>query len=239
MMRSTLNPESVQKHSRSFSFFRESAWILLFLSIPWGGQADESVYFKNGKTLLVQSHRKSGEQVILIFGPENWIEVRAASIDRFEPCPQTPLASPSAAAPTSPRTAGWSSAKSPLEYLTLAKQAANRYNLDHRLLTSMMRAESNFNPKAISPRGACGLMQLMPETARQLQVKNIFDPKENIEAGARYLRDLLETYRQDLSLALAAYNAGPAVVNLYQGLPPYRETQEYVRRILVWRTQMD
>ena len=126
-----------------------------------------------------------------------------------------------------------------MEYLSLAKKAASRYNLDHRLLTSMMRAESNFNPKAISSRGACGLMQLMPETARQLKVQDIFDPKENIEAGARYLRDLLEAYHQELPLALAAYNAGPSVVNLYQGLPPYRETQEYVRKILTWRTLMD
>ena len=92
--------------------------------------------------------------------------------------------------------------------------------------------ESNFDPQAISPKGAQGLMQLMPQTARELQVSDPFSPRDNIVGGARYLRYLLDLFNQDLSLALAAYNAGPEKVNLYHGVPPYLETRTYVQKVL-------
>ena len=91
--------------------------------------------------------------------------------------------------------------------------------------------ESNFDPQALSPKGAQGLMQLMPQTARDLQVSDAFSPKDNIVGGTRYLRYLLDMYNQDMSLALAAYNAGPEKVNLYRGIPPYQETKTYVQRV--------
>lgn len=109
--------------------------------------------------------------------------------------------------------------------------AAARYSVDADLITSVIAAESNFDPKAISRRNARGLMQLLPQTATRLGVQNIFDPQENIDAGTHYLRDLLQLYRNDLALTLAAYNAGPERVQQYGRVPPFRETQSYVQRV--------
>ena len=109
--------------------------------------------------------------------------------------------------------------------------AAKHHGVDADLIISVIIAESKFNPKAISRKNARGLMQLLPETAARLGVKNIFDPQENIEAGTRYLRELLDRYNNDLTLTLAAYNAGPQRVELYKSVPPYRETLSYVRRV--------
>ena len=114
----------------------------------------------------------------------------------------------------------------------LIRAAAKRYSVDADLITSVIAAESNFDPKAISRRDARGLMQLLPATAVRLGVKNIFDPRENIEAGTRYLNDLLQLYKNDLALTLAAYNAGPERVQRYgQHVPPFAETISYVRRV--------
>ena len=113
----------------------------------------------------------------------------------------------------------------------LIQAAAARYGVDADLITSIIATESNFDPKAISRHNARGLMQLLPQTAARLGVQNIFDPGENIDAGTRYLRDLLQRYRNDLALTLAAYNAGPARVRKYGRVPPFTETQTYVRRV--------
>jgi len=114
----------------------------------------------------------------------------------------------------------------------LIRAAAKRYGVDADLITSVIAAESNFNPKAISRRDARGLMQLLPTTATRLGVKNILDPQENIDAGTRYLSGLLLLYKNDLALALAAYNAGPERVQRYgQRVPPFAETLSYVRRV--------
>lgn len=109
--------------------------------------------------------------------------------------------------------------------------AAARYGVEAELISSVIAVESNFDPKAISPKNARGLMQLLPETAARLGVKNIFDPQENIDAGTRYLSELLQRYKNDLQLALAAYNAGPERVEQYGRVPPYAETISYVRRV--------
>jgi len=119
------------------------------------------------------------------------------------------------------------------KYDHLISKAADKYNLDSSLIKAIIKAESNFNHKAVSPVGAQGLMQLMPKTASSLNVDDSFHPQKNIEGGARYLRYLLNTYKGDLSLALAAYNAGEKAVAKYNyNIPPYRETQNYVRRVL-------
>ncbi len=120
---------------------------------------------------------------------------------------------------------------SDIPYAKFIQAAAERHGVDADLVISVILAESKFNPKAISRKNARGLMQLLPETANRLGVKNIFDPQENIEAGTKYLRELLDRYNNDLALALAAYNAGPQRVELYKSVPPYRETVTYVRRI--------
>jgi hypothetical protein len=113
----------------------------------------------------------------------------------------------------------------------IVKAAAARYSVDADLITSVIAAESNFDPKAVSRKNACGLMQLLPETAARFGVQNIFDPKENIDAGTRYLRDLLARYDNDLVLTLAAYNAGPERVQQFGRVPPYAETASYIRRV--------
>ena len=106
------------------------------------------------------------------------------------------------------------------------------HGLDPRLLRSIVEVESAFNPRAVSPAGAKGLMQLRPILARELGVRNPFDPRQNIMGGARYLRQLLNMHDGDIRLALASYNAGPGNVTRYAGVPPFRETQKYVKRIL-------
>ncbi len=110
-------------------------------------------------------------------------------------------------------------------------QAAARHNVDPSLVRSVVKVESNFNPNAVSRKGAMGLMQLMPSTARSLNVANPFDPAQNVDAGVRHLRKLLDSYGGDVGLSLAAYNAGSGAVARSAGIPHFRETQNYVRRI--------
>ena len=116
-------------------------------------------------------------------------------------------------------------------------KASQRYNVDYNLVKAVIKAESNFNPKAVSRAGARGLMQLMPETANLLQVNDSFHPEDNIDGGVRYLRYLLNLYNDNLQLALAAYNAGEKAVFKYRGVPPYPETQTYVQRVLRYYQQ--
>jgi hypothetical protein len=121
--------------------------------------------------------------------------------------------------------------KGKLDIIALVGQASRRHKVDPNLLYAVMRQESNFDPFAVSHRGALGLMQLMPQTAQRFGVKDIFDPVENVNGGAKLLRYLLDRYDGDQIRALAAYNAGEAAVERYGGVPPYKETLDYVRRV--------
>jgi hypothetical protein len=118
------------------------------------------------------------------------------------------------------------------EIMAQIEEVATRYRVPPRLVAAVIAVESEFNPRAVSRRGAQGLMQLMPATAASLDVQDSFDPRENIEGGVRHLRVLMDRYRNDLPLVLAAYNAGDTAVLTYKGVPPYRETRQYVIRVL-------
>ncbi len=153
-----------------------------------------------------------------------FMDFPAASVVRFEQ---------EYTAPTDPGPAGKPSLDAPAAKQLVA-DAARRWNLPVGFLHSIVKAESGYRSDAVSPKGAIGLMQLMPETARQLGA-DPNDPKQNVEAGARYLSGLLLKYQNDdyqVRKAVAAYNAGPAAVDRYQGVPPYRETMDYVERVI-------
>lgn len=120
----------------------------------------------------------------------------------------------------------------PAEFEQLIKSCSTKYGVDSCLVKAVIHAESGYNPNAVSSKGASGLMQLMPSTAKSLKVADRFNPKDNVEGGVKYLRFLLDTFRGDVSLAVAAYNAGLGKVAKYGGIPPYNETRTYVARVL-------
>ena len=203
-----------------YSSMRVLGFLLLLTSVT--ASAGEYAILTSGARLRVDRHELDGARVRLYNGP-GFTEIAAAEVRVFEPeeaaaAPAEPVPAAQPAAVPAPRT------PTPLE---LADTASDKYGLPHVLLRSMMRVESDFDPSAVSPKGAIGLMQLMPGTARDLGV-DPRDPAQNVDAGARYLRDLLDKYHGSLRHMLAAYNA---VVDKYNGIPPYRETINYIYRI--------
>ncbi|MBI5483756.1 MAG: lytic transglycosylase domain-containing protein [Deltaproteobacteria bacterium] len=126
----------------------------------------------------------------------------------------------------------YASTVNPAEYEQLIKSCSEKYGVSVSLVKAVIHAESGYNPNAVSSKGASGLMQLMPGTAKSLKVADRFNPRDNVEGGVKYLRFLLDTFRGDVSLALAAYNAGLSKVAKYGGIPPFNETRTYVNRVL-------
>lgn len=124
-----------------------------------------------------------------------------------------------------------------LSYDELIRKISKKHSMDPELVKAVVKAESNFNPNAVSRVGARGLMQLMPDTAKYLGVKNIDDPSDNVDGGVRYLKYLMEKFDSKLPLVLAAYNAGENVVRRYNGIPPYKETKRYVKKVLAYKKQ--
>ena len=170
----------------------------------------------------------------------SFVDVPTAEIEHFEPAPEEPVEDPPFAgnakagavrAVSSGRPAAFPG-RPVTDLSQVVNEASGRYRLDPDLVNSVIKAESGFNVRAVSPKGAQGLMQLMPGTASQLGVPNAFDAQANVEGGTRYLRELLERYNFDLVKALAAYNAGPQRVEQFGGVPPYYETRAYVARIV-------
>jgi hypothetical protein len=191
--------------------------LLLLLSAAAPAVRAEYIVLRSGQRLNVNSYQLVGDTYRLQVNGGS-LELPASEVVAIEPEEVfTPVVTP-----TPPSTAPFGE---------LIQAAASRYSVDADLITSVIAAESNFDPKAISRRNARGLMQLLPETAARLGVRNIFDPAQNIDAGTRYLRDLMQLYRNDLALTLAAYNAGPERVQQYGRIPPFAETQSYVRRV--------
>jgi hypothetical protein len=127
-----------------------------------------------------------------------------------------------------------SASAGPVDYTAYVREAASKYEIEPELIRAVIRAESNGNHRAVSRKGAMGLMQLMPQTASDMNVSNPFNPEENIEGGTRYLRYLIEKFNGDITLALAAYNAGPRTVEKYGNVPPITETVQYVKKVFAF-----
>jgi len=184
--------------------------------------AAEMANLRNGFSLRHEHHEVFGATTRLYMSADpagGYVDVPSADIESFEPAPPDPQNA--AAHPEKPQD---------LEAIVSA--ASQQHQVDADFIASVIRAESANNPRAVSPKGAQGLMQLMPGTASQLGVKDSFDAADNVDGGVRYLRALLLYYNNDMVKALAAYNAGPQRVQQYKGVPPYRETRAYVARVI-------
>lgn len=190
--------------------------------------ATESAVLRNGFEIRHERRQVIGDVTRLFVNTDgsSFVDVPTLEIDHFEE------SAASQAATNKLQPSPINVKHTPPSLNELVNAASGMYKLDPDLVTSVIRAESGFNVHAVSPKGAQGLMQLMPQTASQLGVQNAFDAQANVEAGSRYLRELLERYDFDLIKALAAYNAGPQRVEQYGGVPPYYETKAYVARIV-------
>jgi soluble lytic murein transglycosylase-like protein len=198
--------------------------------------ADDAAVLRNGFSIRHEHRQIIGIITRLYTAADNssFVDIPTAEIDHFEALAPEPAATvPGRADAAHLHVQPTSKNPQPaLDLNEVVKAASGTYHLDPDLVNSVIRAESGFNVRAVSPKGAQGLMQLMPQTASHLGVQNIFDPQANVDGGSRYLRELLERYNFDLIKALAAYNAGPQRVEQYGGVPPYYETKAYVARIV-------
>ncbi len=218
--------------------------VLAVAALPcFGG---EVAVLKNGFSIRHERREIVGDVTRLYVTADglSFVDVPTAEIEHFEAAPEVPASAPKisasgsrlSASGTSPLLAKYARngapSAGPLDLNDVVISASGRYRLDPDLVNSVIKAESGFNVRAVSPKGAQGLMQLMPGTASQLGVPNAFDPQANVEGGTKYLRELLERYNFDLVKALAAYNAGPQRVEQFGGVPPYYETRAYVARVV-------
>jgi Transglycosylase SLT domain len=204
--------------------------------------AAEVAVLKNGFSIKHERREVVGDVTRLYMNKEgsSFVDVPTSEIEHFEAAPDdpTPIAhvpeatSRPVPAPTGIIAPGGFPGRPVIDLNQVVNEASGRYRLDPDLVNSVIKAESDFNTHAVSPKGARGLMQLMPGTASQLGVPNAFDPQANLEGGTKYLRELLEKYNFDIIKALAAYNAGPQTVDRFGGVPPYYETKAYVARIV-------
>lgn len=202
---------------------RRLAWravlALSILQVAGGVASAELVFFTSGRTLSVKAHRVEGDSLVLLLRSGGEVVCSASLVERIAP-DELPYPEPAAEIPAVP----------PVPYRELVNAAAAREGVDARLVDAVIRVESGYRPDARSRKGAMGLMQLMPGTAQRYAVRDPYDPSDNINAGTRHLKSLLDRF--ELSIALAAYNAGEAAVERFRGIPPYAETQNYVRHVL-------
>lgn len=211
------------------SVFIMGVTIAALVALPLA-RAAERVTLRNGFVQPCHHHGQVDGRVRLYLSPgeDSYIEFAPDQIAAIEFVPDPPAPAPQ---PT-PQTSSTPARLTPADLGEMLTRAGNEHNLDVDLLASVVKAESNGNPRAVSPVGAQGLMQLMPSTAAGLGVLDSFQPEQNIRGGSAYLDALLTQYHDNLALALAAYNAGPDAVHKYNGIPPYRETRAYVARVI-------
>ena len=201
------------------------------LVVALSAHAAERVTLSNGFEIQCDHHAPVQGGVRLYLNPaeDSYVELRPQEIAAVEWVPDPPKPAEKAPAPLA---AAREAQLSPADLDEMLIEAGQKHNLDVDLLASVVKAESGGNVRARSPAGAEGLMQLMPGTARNLGVADSFRPDENVRGGSTYLDALLTRYHNNLSLALAAYNAGPEAVDRYRGIPPYHETRTYVARVI-------
>lgn len=200
--------------------------------------AADLAILRNGFSIRHERREAVGGVTRLYTGSDKseFVDIPTVEIDHYEkdltpvPLPPAPKAPPVPL--VAPVSQAAPAVQSPQKMAEMINDISNRQRLDPDFVNSVIHAESGFNPRAVSPKGARGLMQLMPQTASKLGVTNSFDPTANVDGGTRYLRELLERYNFDVVKALAAYNAGPQRVEQYHGVPPYYETRAYVARIV-------
>jgi Transglycosylase SLT domain len=206
---------------------------LLLLALPASGT--DLAILHNGFSIRHERRETVGSVTRLYLGTgKDYIDIATDQIERFEK-DQSPVVVPAlvpAAAPLAQARLAKPQPLKPQELNEVINSISDQHHLDPDFINSVIHAESGFNPRALSPKGAQGLMQLMPGTASKLGVSNAFDPRANVEGGTRYLSELLQRYNFDVIKALAAYNAGPQRVQQYGGVPPYNETRAYVARIV-------
>ena len=192
--------------------------------------AAERVHLANGFDMACNHHTEVGSIVRLYMGAGegSYIEMKPEEITGFETVPDPPPA----AVPPVLANSKQDKKLSPADLHEMLAQAGEQHNVDADLLASIVKAESNGNARAVSHAGARGLMQLMPKTAAEEGVSDSFEPGQNVSGGSAYLDELLKKYHDNIALALAAYNAGPAAVDKYRGIPPYHETRAYVARVI-------
>jgi hypothetical protein len=203
---------------------------LLTIAAP---AAAEIVFLQSGRTLSVKGHRYQGDSIVLTLRSGGEVTCDKTLIDKIlpdeVPYPEPPP--PQAAAPEPNELQPLRLLEAATPYSEIISAMSQAHGVDPILVSALIQVESGYRPRARSPKGAMGLMQLMPSTARLYKVRNPFDPKANIEAGIKHLKTLIERF-DDMELVLAAYNAGEGAVKKFNGIPPYRETRNYVSRIL-------
>jgi hypothetical protein len=196
----------------------------------------EIVFLTSGRTLSVKAHHEAGESITLTLRSGGEVTCDKTLVEKIVPdeVPHPdPIVSVAQPVKTPAQAVERGAALKVTPYTDLIVNTAQAYGVDPILVQALVQVESNYQPRARSSKGAMGLMQLMPSVAKEYRVRNAYDPKANVEAGVQKLKSLLEKYgAEGVNLALAAYNAGEGAVTRFNGVPPYRETQSYVTRIL-------
>lgn len=211
----------MQKKESKLTF---SVILILFITIySVGVSKSDTIIFYHGHKLNIKEYLLKDNYITLKLSEGNEISIPVAWVKEIK------------IEPYKPNTKNNDDKKNTIpgeQYLNLIKQYSELASVDWKLIFSIIKYESNFKKDAVSPKGAMGLMQLMPDTAKSSNLKNPFDADENIKAGIKHFKELLDLYNNDVKLALAAYNAGKDTIKQYSGIPPFKETQNYVKNII-------